>query len=154
HLKPNGAGYDVEREDMVQSTDNWFRPSDVCVAPDGSVFIADWYDPGVGGHGIGDFTRGRIFRVGPKGNKASVPKVDLDTREGLTTALASPALSVRYMAIAKLRSMAPRATRPILEGALAQRADPILRARAVWQSATLYGPLSELYEKGRIAESD
>ena len=33
HLKPKGAGYDVDREDMVTSTDNWFRPSDVCVAP-------------------------------------------------------------------------------------------------------------------------
>ena len=45
--------------------DNWFRPSDVCVAPDGSLFVADWYDPGVGGHRMGDITRGRIFRVAP-----------------------------------------------------------------------------------------
>ena len=66
HLTANGAAYDVDREDMVTSTDNWFRPSDVCVAPDGSVFVADWYDPGVGGHGMGDWTRGRIFRLAPK----------------------------------------------------------------------------------------
>ena len=26
--------------------DNWFRPADVCVAPDGSLFVADWYDAG------------------------------------------------------------------------------------------------------------
>ena len=103
HLKPNGAGYDVDREDMVTSTDNWFRPSDVCVAPDGSVFISDWYDPGVGGHGMGDTTRGRIYRLAPKGNKPSVPKVDLESDNGLLTALASPNLAVRYMAMAKLR---------------------------------------------------
>ena len=47
------------------------------MAPDGSVYIADWYDPGVGGHGMGDFTRGRIYRLAPKGSKPSVPKVDL-----------------------------------------------------------------------------
>jgi hypothetical protein len=42
----------------------WFRPSDVCVAPDGSVIVADWYDPGVGGHGMGDReTYGRLLRV-------------------------------------------------------------------------------------------
>ena len=29
--------------------DQWFRPADVCVAPDGSLIVADWYDPGVGG---------------------------------------------------------------------------------------------------------
>src|SRR5438045_1341032 len=88
---------------MVESTDNWFRPSDICVAPDGSVYIADWYDPGVGGHGMGDTTRGRIYRLAPKGNKPSVPKVDLGSKGGLTAALASPNLAVRAMAMAKLR---------------------------------------------------
>src|SRR5262249_45789525 len=106
HLTPQGAGYAVDREDMGQSSDKWFRPSDVGVAPDGSVFVADWYDPGVGGHGIGDFTRGRIYRITPKGHQGyKVPKVDLESTEGVTAALDSPALSVRYMAMAKLRAM-------------------------------------------------
>ena len=43
---------------------HWFRPSDVAVAPDGSIFVADWYDPGVGGHGAGDRQAyGRIVRI-------------------------------------------------------------------------------------------
>ena len=68
----------------VTSTDNWFRPTDVCVAPDGSVFVADWYDPGVGGHGMGDPTRGRIYRLTPKGHKGyKVPEVKLDTKDGV-----------------------------------------------------------------------
>ncbi len=141
HLTPKGAGYDVEREDMVTSTDNWFRPSDICVAPDGSVFVADWYDPGVGGHGMGDTTRGRIYRLAPKGSKYSVPKVDLENDDGVRSALASPARSVRYMAIAKLRQKKlvsenghviyerERVLRPAVE----QREDPCLRARALWQ---------------------
>ena len=31
HLKPNGAGYDCEKEILVTSSDTWFRLSDVCV---------------------------------------------------------------------------------------------------------------------------
>ena len=57
----NGAGYTAEIINIVEGkNDKWFRPSDVCVAPDGSLIIADWYDPGVGGHQAGDQTRGRI----------------------------------------------------------------------------------------------
>ncbi|HEY7329827.1 MAG TPA: PVC-type heme-binding CxxCH protein [Gemmataceae bacterium] len=105
HLKPKGAGYDVEREDMVTSTDNWFRPSDICVAPDGSVFIADWYDPGVGGHGMGDTTRGRIYRLAPKGSKYLVPKIEVQSKEGVIEALVSPNLTVRHLGIQQVRRM-------------------------------------------------
>ena len=56
--------------------DQWFRPADVCVAPDGSLIIADWYDPGVGGHQAGDQTRGRIYRVAPPGSNYTIPKED------------------------------------------------------------------------------
>jgi putative membrane-bound dehydrogenase-like protein len=141
HLTPQGAGYAVEREDMVTSTDNWFRPSDVCVALDGSVYVADWYDPGVGGHGIGDFTRGRIFRLAPKGNRPSVPKVDLNTNEGRLAALASPNRAVRYMAMGWLQSACsgnPTDAFTVLNEALSQGQSPVLRARALWQVAALY----------------
>jgi putative membrane-bound dehydrogenase-like protein len=133
HLTANGAGYDVDREDMVTCTDKWFRPSDVCVAPDGSVFVADWYDPGVGGHGMGDTTRGRIYRLAPKGVKPSVPKVDLESKDGITAALASPNLATRYMAMAKIQSMDFEKVEPVLKAAVGQKENPWLRARALWQ---------------------
>ncbi len=133
HLKPHGAGYDVDREDMVQSTDNWFRPSDICVAPDGSVFVSDWYDPGVGGHGMGDRTRGRIYRLAPKGNKYSLPAVDLATPEGIAKALGSPNLAVRYMAMAALRTVDEKTALVALEIAQRQQQNPWLRARAMCQ---------------------
>jgi putative membrane-bound dehydrogenase-like protein len=133
HLKPEGAGYAVDRDDVVTSTDNWFRPSDVCVAPDGSVYVADWYDPGVGGHGMGDTTRGRIFRISPKGNRPRVPAIDLESREGLTGALASPALSVRYLALAKLRNLDDGHALAVLEAAAVQKDNAPLRARALWE---------------------
>ena len=137
HLTPQGASYKVEREDMVESTDNWFRPSDVCVAPDGSVYVADWYDPGVGGHGMGDTTRGRVYRIAPKGNKPSLPKVDLKSKKGITAALASPNLAVRHMAMAKLEKMNSKQAAEILSPMEPNR-PANLRARAFWQMCNLY----------------
>jgi putative membrane-bound dehydrogenase-like protein len=138
HLSADGAGYAVDREDMVASTDNWFRPSDVCVAPDGSVYVADWYDPGVGGHGMGDTTRGRIFRIAPKGSQPSVPKVDLESPEGILAALGSPNLAVRSMAMAKIQGLTREEGERLLRPAVAQKDNPVLRARALWQMGLLH----------------
>jgi putative membrane-bound dehydrogenase-like protein len=156
HLTPDGAGYAVEREDMLTSTDSWFRPSDVCVAPDGSVFIADWYDPGVGGHGMGDITRGRIFRLTPKGHQGyRVPALDFETKEGILAALASPALSVRYMATTLLRGGSSRIPgNAIVESALNQKSNPFLRARALWQLACVPPSTREQYLRSALLDPD
>jgi putative membrane-bound dehydrogenase-like protein len=140
HLTPEGAGYKIDREDMVTSTDTWFRPSDVCVAPDGSVFVSDWYDPGVGGHGMGDTERGRIFRLVPKGHKGyQIPKVDLRNTYGLLNALGSPAQSVRYMAMATIEQQFSRVSskfwQAVYRGLHYGKGTPWLRARAVWYAS-------------------
>src|SRR5436309_3212981 len=79
-VQPDGAGYNARTVDILSSADNdkWFRPSDVCVAADGSIYVADWNDAGVGGHYMADqkldAMTGRIYRVAPKGNRPSVLK--------------------------------------------------------------------------------
>ena len=106
HRKPKGAGYELDKTLMLTSTDNWFRPSDVCVAPDGSVFVADWYDPGVGGHGMGDHTRGRIYRLTPSGHKGyTVPKMELGVAAGVVAAVGSPCVAVRAAAAERVRPL-------------------------------------------------
>ena len=133
HIKPKGAGYEVEKELLVTSTDSWFRLSDVCVAPDGSVMLADWYDPGVGGHGMGDTTRGRIYRVTPKGHKGyKVPKVDVSTAKGAAEALASPNLATQNAAWRALHAMRPNESLPALAKLLGSNLASPVGSRIMW----------------------
>ncbi|CAN5188975.1 ThuA domain-containing protein [soil metagenome] len=103
---PEGAGFTAETVDILTGTrDRWFRPSDVCVAPDGSLIVADWYDPGVGGHAMGDLERGRLFLVAPPGHRYSVPEHDFSTVKGALQALRSPNEATRYLAFTALDEM-------------------------------------------------
>ena len=107
--EPNGAGYTSNIDILVSNDDDtWFRPTDVCAAPDGSIFISDWYDPGVGGHRMGDVARGRIYRLVPKGAKSTVPKFDLATDDGIANAFNSANQARRYLAF---RNPAARSNR-------------------------------------------
>ncbi|MBL8866449.1 MAG: c-type cytochrome [Planctomycetia bacterium] len=122
--KPKGAGYELDKIDMLTSTDNWFRPSDVCVAPDGSVFVSDWYDPGVGGHGMGDWTRGRIYRLTPTGHKGyKVPEVKLETDVELWTTLSNPNCATRTCAYPKASSMTREAFAALTGNELVRKAE-------------------------------
>jgi putative membrane-bound dehydrogenase-like protein len=56
-----GAGIELlpgmliaSRPKSGEKKDRWFRPSDVCASTDGTILVADWWDPGVGGHLAGD----------------------------------------------------------------------------------------------------
>ena len=80
-LTRKGAAFRTEHKVMLASDDPWFRPIDVTAAPDGSVFVADWYDSGVGGHSFRDQTTGRIYRVAPEG--LGVEEGRLRLRDGL-----------------------------------------------------------------------
>ena len=141
HPKPAGAGYAATAESIADgSADRWFRPSDICVAPDGSLIVADWYDPGVGGHGMGDTEKGRIYRIAPRGSaaKAAAPAVDLGSVAGAIAALASPNLCTRAMALEKL-SREPAASTTALASAFERESDLRLRARLAWAAAMLPG---------------
>ncbi|HQX53631.1 MAG TPA: NPCBM/NEW2 domain-containing protein, partial [Planctomycetaceae bacterium] len=128
----DGAGYKAEINDILNGTrDQWFRPSDVCVAPDGSLIVADWYDPGVGGHRQGDIDRGRLFRVSLPGQKYSVPKHDFSTVEGAAAALKSPNNATRYLAFTKLKESGA-AAEAVLAKMFESDPNPRFRARALW----------------------
>lgn len=126
-----GAGYTADIVDMiVGERDRWFRPADVCTAPDGSVFVTDWYDPGVGGHNMQDMERGRLFRLAPPGTKYAIPKFDFATPEGAAAALTNACGSVRYLAFEALQKFGESSVASLMK--LAQDENPRMRARAIW----------------------
>ncbi|MFM1770438.1 MAG: hypothetical protein RJA22_2967 [Verrucomicrobiota bacterium] len=140
-VTPDGAGYRATMTNLLTSPDSWYRPSDVCVAPDGSVLVADWHDAGVGGHNMADRVlatmTGRIYRVAPKGAKYGRPAPDLGTAAGCVAALQSPNLATRYLGWTGLRSLGA-AAEPALVG-LWKGSDARMRARALQLLARLPG---------------
>jgi putative membrane-bound dehydrogenase-like protein len=146
--QPDGAGYKAEIVNILDgSRDRWFRPSDVAFAPDGSLIVADWYDPGVGGHGMGDVTRGRLFRVTTEAaEKFQVPSFKLDTVEGAVEALKSPNEAARYLAWQALQNLDSReALTKLFEDS---KAAPQHRARALWALQNSLGLQPENASKG------
>ncbi|MCC7009574.1 MAG: c-type cytochrome [Acidobacteria bacterium] len=137
-LTDDGAGFKGTKADLVNmGDDTWARPCDATVAPDGSVYVADWYDPGVGGHQMGDpeGKSGRVYRVAPIGHRPQVPKLDLNSTAGLTAALRSPNDTIKYLSYTAIEARGQGAL-PLLQAAWSGT-DPILKARALW----LLGPL-------------
>jgi hypothetical protein len=129
-----GAGYTARIINILDGSANqWFRPSDVCVAPDGSLIVADWYDPGVGGHRMDDIAHGRLFRVTPQGGERryNLPAFDFATVEGAIEALRSPNLAARSMAWRSLHG-AGEVAEPKLLALFEDASNPRLQARALW----------------------
>ncbi len=149
----DGAGYSAKTNDILTGTrDQWFRPSDVCVAPDGSLIVADWYDPGVGGHRQGDVDRGRLFRVAPAGTAYTVPQSDFSTIEGAARALLSSNVATRYLAFQKLKASGA-AAEPVLAKMFKSDPNQRFRARALWLLGQIDGQ-TQKYVAAAISDKD
>lgn len=152
----NGAGFDLKRRDLISSmnestedyiwhevdgdTRKWFRPSDVTIGTDGAIYIADWYDPVVGGHKMLDSVGyGRIYKITPKGKNLIAPKFDLSTTAGQVEALINPAVNVRYLGFEKLKIQGETVIMDVEQ--LLKSPNPYHQARALWL-------LSQLGENG------
>ena len=121
---------------LASQGDDYFRPDDICAAPDGSLYVADWYDGGVGGHAYNNPNQGRIFRLVAKNRPtpAAIKPGPYDNVPDALSALGSPNLATQFLARERLLE-SPEASVPALVALVddAQSTDdPNVRARALW----------------------
>jgi len=149
-LQTDGAGYKAGIVDILTSDDTWFRPADVCVAPDGSLYVADWNDAGVGGHHMVDqkleTMTGRVYRVAPKGHKANVSPFDFNNANSCVGALQSPNHAIRYLAWTKLHELQGAAEKDLLK--LWRSRVTFFRARALHLLARIKGSEQKYIDLG------
>ncbi len=131
HLQ--GYGMQATSEVFLSTSgDDYFRPDDICAAPDGRLYVSDWYDGGVGGHGYNNPDQGRVFLLKPKGKTLARHEKPgpythvVDAIEGLK----SINLATQYLARERLLAE-PDASVPALV-ALLDDEQPNYRARAMW----------------------
>ncbi|GMW03514.1 MAG: hypothetical protein AMXMBFR84_46480 [Candidatus Hydrogenedentota bacterium] len=130
--KALGAGFSSEIDVMLSCPDDsWFRPVDVCAAPDGSIFVADWYDPGVGGHRMADVIKGRIYRIAPKGSRYSTRPFDINSFKDGLDVFSSPNQARRYLAYKKFEDSMAKGDTTVLEKAHGSR-NMAVKARGLW----------------------
>ncbi len=130
--RPSGAGFVARQENILTGDDAYFRAVDVCVAPDGSIYVADWYDEGVGGHAYNNPGQGRIYRLAPRGVRArhmARPGPCANLPDALE-ALASPNLATQFLAREFLLGHAGEGRDALTK--LAGSGPPNLAARALW----------------------
>jgi putative membrane-bound dehydrogenase-like protein len=148
-LEPAGTSFIARRDDrpkaeFLASTDRAFRPVNLTVAPDGSLWVVDMHrvviehpewipeelqknlDLNAGKN------QGRLFRIVPK---SGLPRVKPDFRrdniEGAVAALENPNQWWRTTAQRLLVQWADRDSVPLLEKLL-QSKNPLARAHALW----------------------
>ena len=104
----HGSSPESKREeDFLSTTDPWFRPVDLKTGPDGSIYIADFYNRIIGHyevpkeHPARDRTSGRIWKITYTGNKSAGKTASKNwskaTLDELVTALNFPQLNIRMI---------------------------------------------------------
>ncbi|WP_395739362.1 PVC-type heme-binding CxxCH protein [Prosthecobacter sp.] len=101
----DGAYWKLEQlTDLLTCDDPFFRPVGLTNGPDGCIYIVDWYNKIIShnevprAHPDRDKTRGRIWRVKPKGAKGEVPDFTNLGSDELSTSLKDGPIGRRHLA--------------------------------------------------------
>jgi putative heme-binding domain-containing protein len=132
----------IEMPDFIKSDDRWFRPVDLKLAPDGSLYIADFYNRIIGHYEVPlthpgrDHDRGRIWRVIYKGDGATAHKPMPDLfklgADELIGLLKDDNLQVRIRATNQLSERIGKAAVEPVQKMLGAESTPFQRAHGLW----------------------
>lgn len=134
----------IEQPDFVWSEDNWFRPVDIELGPDGALYVADFYNRIIGHYEVPlthpgrDRSSGRIWRIvhrGPDGTLPPPPGTVDRTRspiEALVKDLTDGNLVVRISASNQLAERGGEAAVPALRQAISPGSPSRARVHAMW----------------------
>ena len=134
----------VEQHDLIETSDPWFRPVDLQLAPDGALYVADFYNRIIGHYEVPldhpgrDRASGRIWRIAYAGAGKNAPRVQAPPNlrtaspDALIVALAHPQQSVRMRALDELTDRLGRAAVPALQEGFLSAEDANARALCLW----------------------
>ena len=134
----------IEQPDFVWSEDNWFRPVDIELGPDGALYVADFYNRIIGHYEVPlthpgrDRERGRIWRIvyrGTDGKPAPAPRFTDRTKSTvaeLVTDLAHPNLAVRISAANQLVDRGGAAAIAAVRAIMKPETPPRQRVHGLW----------------------
>ncbi len=112
-----------ELPDFLASDDPWFRPVAFAFAPDGSIYVADFYNRIIGHYEVPlthpgrDRERGRIWRIVPP-NATQFPDLTKASVEELVNALGHPNITARMLATDQIADRVGKDAVPALRAAL------------------------------------
>lgn len=147
-LVAKGATYVAERADrdceFLASTDNWFRPVNLQLGPDGAIYLADFYREAIETPlslpedlkrqmNLESRGRGRIWRIVPEGTTAGAgPKLSKAASADLVPHLASDNSWWRLTAQRLLVERQDRSVQPALEKLARGATTAAGRFHALW----------------------
>lgn len=135
-------------QDLLRSSDDWFRPVNMEFGPDGCLYIADWYNKIVSHNEVAtthpdrDKSHGRIWRIRHVSQEPrAIPDFYKMATEELPTHLRSPSLWARRAAWSQIaerpsgqtRSLIPR----LVEMVKDETEDEYTRIHALWSLESL-----------------
>jgi putative heme-binding domain-containing protein len=134
----------IQQPDFLTSDDPWFRPVDIKLGPDGSLYVADFYNRIIGHYEVPlthpgrDRIRGRIWRIVYRGPGVAAPRRQASpdwgkaTVDELVAGLASPNLMVRVQATEQLVERGGEEGIARMRALIGSRSSPYQRMHGLW----------------------
>jgi putative heme-binding domain-containing protein len=143
-LVPKGSAYKgADTPDFLSCDDEWFRPTQIKLGPDGALYVGDFYNKIIGHYEVDlknperDRSSGRIWRIsysGPDVPAKPQTKLDLtrDSLAGLIDRLADPNRTIRMLAMNRLADTIGQPAISPLKEAIANSKSPWTKVHGLW----------------------